>query len=103
MIKLDYVHKKIRCLKTSDVYLIASVRELVVSNTLTYQYKLIKVNDTSIFDNWFENYLESMILYKKYEWIDSEPFNTCNHKYEQYIGFTQAYNYCTKCDQKEVK
>jgi hypothetical protein len=32
----------------------------------------------------------------------SEPTNTpCNHEYKLYQGFTDSYNYCVKCDQKE--
>ena len=25
----------------------------------------------------------------------------CSHDWKEYIGFTERYNYCTKCDTKE--
>lgn len=25
----------------------------------------------------------------------------CHHEWKEYIGFTQRYNYCVKCDKKE--
>lgn len=31
------------------------------------------------------------------------PFKTsCQHEFKSYMGLTESYNYCVKCDQKET-
>lgn len=31
----------------------------------------------------------------------NSPEKSCVHEWKEYIGFTERYNYCTKCDSKE--
>lgn len=41
------------------------------------------------------------VQFKNPGWITcDEDFKTCNHAWAKYEGFTETYNYCTKCDEK---
>ncbi len=34
---------------------------------------------------------------------DSSKPKECEHEWKQYVGFTETYTYCKKCDKKEEK
>lgn len=53
--------------------------------------------EKSLFEEWV---MIGRIIFiaQKHKEIDR-----CVHKYKTYLGFTQSYNYCTKCDHKEGK
>lgn len=35
------------------------------------------------------------------KWYEGVPKIKCTHEWKEYIGFTERYKYCTKCDSKE--
>lgn len=45
----------------------------------------------------------SFELNKIGEWVHTDITGAtlgCNHEWKEYVGFTQKYNYCIKCDEK---
>lgn len=44
------------------------------------------------------NYMEFMMHIENGYYVYA---GECQHEYKQYQGFTQSYNYCTKCDKKK--
>lgn len=53
---------------------------------------------------WIRNPITTAVLLSDYILVDSDGVpnkDYCWHEYKEYIGFTEAYEFCTKCGEKK--
>ena len=72
----------------------------ILDNVIVYGHGRVYNNDivcgnARVYSNIFGNIKKSIIIDEI-----QEP-NKCNHEFKEYIGLTEVYQYCTKCDVKK--
>jgi hypothetical protein len=49
-----------------------------------------------------EAYMKQLGMPQPWFGLDWGIKNTCDHTFKEYVGATEAYKYCTKCDLKKI-
>lgn len=77
----------------NDIFVITSIDEDVIKVRHNTNPKV----STYLHPEYFKESNEDSVFFVQNEII----IGSCDHDLKQYIGFTDTYNYCTKCKHKE--
>lgn len=90
---MTMIGKKFKKIKSDTIYTIIEEQHMYYVTEYCYPATL------GIF---IKSELEHAIVKGIFEWLNKTTDSSdCNHDFKQYLGFTQSYKYCIKCDHKE--
>lgn len=96
-----YIGKKFKVNQVNEIW---KVLDIPMHSTVPGMYTVESVVPPGLSFEVLAEHLHAEFDSGRFEWLSDDTIDLlsqCRHIYKKYVGFTEVYHYCTKCNNKE--